>query len=228
METIKIRASQAYKLMTEPKNKIDKEQGNLSETAKTYLNELWLYNNFGYKEDIFTNEIQKGKENEEIACSLIQEVLGGELRIINKKNYENDFLTGTPDIILTDCIEDIKNSFTIKTFHNSEIIPAYYWQAQCYMNLLNIKKFRLIYCLTETPINIITDLKKRAYYHYDCDETNPNYIEASMQIDINHSIKFIEPKDRIKVFNIDDNEDDILKLYNKIDKARQYYKTIKL
>jgi len=228
MQSIKIRASQAYRIITEPKSKLDKEQGNLSETAKTYLHELWLYNNYGYKDELYTNEIQKGRLNEDLATTLIQNVLGGELRIINKNYYSNDYISGTPDIILNDCIEDVKNSFSVKTFHNSEITPAYYWQAQCYMELLNINNYRLIYCLTQTPDNIITDLKKRLYYQFDCDETNEYYINASTQIDINHNIYNIDQKYRVKLFNIEYNKNDIIKLYAKCEKAIEYYNNIKL
>jgi len=232
---IKIRASQSYKLITEPKLKIDKELGNLSKTTKTYIEELWLENNFGYKEPIMTEEMMKGLLCEQDSLALVQKILGGEFRIKNTKNYKNDLITGTPDIIIEDekINEDVKCSFSIKTFfkaniNEDEICENYFWQGQCYMALTGAKKYRLIYCLVQTPDSIIVELKKRIYYKFDCDETNKDYQQMSEQIEMNHNIKDISEEKRIKVFEFDYDQSKINFLYSKIHKAREYYKSLKI
>jgi hypothetical protein len=225
---ILIRASQAHKILTEPKKAEDKKAGNLSETTKSYIKELWLYNNFGYKEDVMTEEMYKGLLVEDDSLKLVQSNLGGNFRIKNIKNFTNNYISGTPDIILDDVIEDVKSSFTIKTFFNSELSKDYYTQGQCYMALTGIKKYRLIYCLVETPSNIVCELKKRIYYKFDCDETNSDYIRISQQIEKNHDISLIEQKKRTKVFSFDYDEAFIENLYNKVEKAREYYNTLSL
>lgn len=229
MEKLKIRASSSYKMMTDPKNKSDKEAGMLSETTKTYLKELWLYNNYGFREEVLTDEIIKGVETEEECLSLVQEVLGGnELRLKNKKMFENDFITGTPDIILSDTIEDVKSCFTVKTFMNSELIDNYYMQGQCYMELTGKRKFRLIYCLVQTPQKLIYNEQMKFYYKFNCDEEHPEYIRIAKQIEQNHNIEKIPAKDRIKVFEVDYDPLLIAKLYTRIEKAREFYSKISL
>ncbi|MFA5234153.1 MAG: hypothetical protein WC390_07120 [Sulfurimonas sp.] len=234
MENIlKIRASQAYKLLTEPRNKADKEAGNLSETTKTYIEELWLEHNYGYKENVMTDEMLKGLLCEQDSMKLVQNKFGGKFRIKNTKNYSNEYITGTPDIILEEekIVEDIKCSFSVKTFfkakaNEEEINKNYFWQAQCYMALTGATKYRLIYCLVKTPDEIITELKKKLYYKFNCDETNKDYQLWSEQIEINHNLDLIPEEKRIKVFEFDFDQSKINMLYSKIDKARNYYNSL--
>jgi len=225
---ILFRASQVGRLMTDPKLNADKLAGKLGQTAKSYIEEIWLNNNFGYKEEVMTDEMLKGLICEQDSMELVQQVLGGDFRVKNRKNFKNDYLTGTPDIVLTDSIEDLKTSFTVKTFFNSELNSLYYWQGQVYMELTGKKYFRLIYCLVNTPKEIILDLEKRVYYKFSCDEDNPHYKLWVEQIRKNHNFDNIPAKNRIKVFEFVYNPEDIEKMYRKIDKAREYYKSLTL
>lgn len=225
---ITFRASQVGRLMTDPKLNADKLAGNLGQTAKSYIEEIWLHKEFGYKEEIMTDEMLKGLICEQDSMELVQQVLGGEFRVKNRKNFKNDYLIGTPDIVLTDSIEDLKTSFTVKTFFNSEFNSIYYWQGQVYMELTGVKHFRLIYCLVNTPEEIVLDLEKRLYYKFSCDEDNPHYKLWVEQIRKNHNFDNIPAKNRIKVFEFVYNPEDIEKMYRKIDKAREYYKSLTL
>jgi len=225
---ILFRASQIGRLMTEPKLNVDKLAEKLSETAKSYIEEIWLQNKFGYKEEVMTDEMLKGLICEQDSMELVQKVLGGNFRVKNRENFKNDYLTGTPDIILPDTVEDLKTSFTIKTFFNSELNSIYYWQGQVYMELTGRKNFRLIYCLVSTPEEIVLDLEKRVYYKFSCDEENPHYKTWIEQIRKNHTFDAIPAEKRIKVIEFAYNPYDIEKMYRKIDKAREYYKTLTL
>lgn len=225
---ILFRASQVGRLMTEPKLKVDKEAGNLGETAKSYIEEIWLQNKFGYKEEAMTDEMLKGLICEQDSMELVQKVLGGNFRVKNRENFKNDYLTGTPDIILPDSVEDLKTSFTVKTFFKAELNSLYYWQGQVYMELTGRKNFRLIYCLVNTPEEIVLDLEKRVYYKFSCDEENPHYKTWIEQIRKNHTFDAIPAEKRIKVIEFTHNPYDIEKMYRKIDKAREYYKTLTL
>lgn len=225
---IKFRCSNVGLLLTEPKLKSDKEACNLSETAKTMIEEKWLFDNFGYKEDILTDEMLKGILSEQDAMQLVQDVLGGAFRKRSKKYLENDYLTGTPDIILDDAVEDTKCSFSVKTFFNAECTKLYETQLRCYMALTGVKKARLIYCLVETPAEIIEEQKKKLYYKFGCDEENADYIKMCLQIDKNHDISMIQKEKRIKVFEFEHEQEFIDKLYLKIEKAREYYNSLTL
>lgn len=224
---IKFRCSNVGLLLTEPKLKADKEAGNLSETAKTMIEERWLFDNFGYRDDITTDEMLNGILCEQDAMQLVQDVLGGAFRKRSKTHLENDYLTGTPDIILDDAVEDTKCSFTIKTFFNAECTKLYETQLRCYMALTGIKKSRLIYCLVDTPLEIIEKMKSKIYYQFK-DENHPDYIKACEQLEKNHDISIIPKEKRIKVFEFEHDQAFIDKLYTKIEKANEYYNQLSL
>jgi len=158
---ILFRSSSAGALLTEPKSKAAKEAGELGETAKTLVLNMWLQHKFGYCEDVLTDEMLKGIICEQENMALVQKVLKGEFRVAYKKNISNDFITGTPDIVLQkeDCVEDIKSSSNLRTFVEAQPNKIYETQAQCYMELTGKKNFRLIYCLCKTPESIIQSMK---------------------------------------------------------------------
>ena len=143
--------------MTEPKLKADKEAGNLSETAKSYLRDLWLQDTYGYKEPSTPSvEMLKGLMCEADSMSLVQEVLGGSFRVKNLETFKADALAGTPDCILPDAVEDIKTSWSLRTFYEADgSNSAYFWQAVGYMMLTGKTAYRLIYCLVPTPDELI-------------------------------------------------------------------------
>ncbi len=229
MKTIKFRASQCGKLMVNPKNKADKEAGLLGETAKSYVEEIFLFNEFRYNEIICTDEMLKGQICQQDAFDVAQKVLGGsELRKENKQIFENEFLTGRPDIILSDCIEDTKCSWSPKTFMNAELTDLYKYQGTAYMALTGRKHFRLIYVLVNTPTELVEEQKKRIYFKFNYDEDNPYYKEMSEQIERNHNFDHIPISKRIKIFEFDFSESDYKLLENKCKKAIEYYNTLSL
>lgn len=238
MEQIKIRASKASFMMTEPKTNAAKAAGELSETTKTYLHELWLYNHYGFRKEVLTKEILKGRLCEPDARTLCDKVIGGQFRIrftdILKergiKYLQDDYFTGTPDVVqeVDGYVEDIKCSYTIDTFHMCELTDNYYYQGQVYMHLLGIHNYRLNFCLVKTPEQIIQEEIKGWYFKFGCNEENPDYIEATKQIEQNHNIDKVELKDRVKTFNFPYDPDVIKKLKFQVEKARNYYNTITL
>lgn len=223
-EMVKFRCSMVGILMTDPKLKADKEAGNLSEGAKTYIESVFLENNYGYKDFFQTDETLKGILTESTSLKLVHDVLGGEFRFKNRDLFENDYIKGTPDVILSEIIEDIKSSFTIKTFLGSDITKQYEWQLRAYMWLTGRKKARLIYCLNDTPSEILTKLKHRESYKY----SETDFLDVCNQIDKNHTYSHIPAKDRVKVFEIEHSDEKIELLKAKIIKAREYYSQLKL
>lgn len=236
---IKFRASEAGKLMTEPKLKSDKEAGNLSQTTKTFIKELFLKNEYGFEEPVMTDEMMKGLLCEQDSLALVQAVLKGEFRLKNDKNFTNEYFTGTPDIILQkeDFIEDVKTSWNIKTFFNAgdpesdeerKISKMYYYQALVYMALCQKKNYRLVYCLVNTPDELVQEQIKRFYFKFGCDEQNPNYQKASEQIMRNHNFDDIPLEKRIKIFTFPFDNNEYLRMIEQAIKARQYYSTLHL
>lgn len=231
MDKLLFRCHSVGALLSEPKSKAARDNNELGETAKSLVRNMWLHNNFDYKERVYTDAMMKGNLCEADSMKLVSQVLGNEYRAMSKKTLSNDYIVGTPDIILTkeDCVEDIKTSENLRTFLDAEPTKIYEAQAQCYMELADKSNFRLIYCLVKTPESIIANDKKKVYYKFDCDEENPDYIAASMQIEHNNNIIESIPKEkRIKVFEFKRDKAFIENLYKKIDAARLYYNTLSL
>lgn len=113
---------------------------------------------YNRKKEVSTKYMEKGLIMEDDALDLVCDVLDYDLLVKNEQHYQDDFITGTPDNIQKDHVIDVKSSWDFTTFPLfHDILPdtAYLWQAIGYMALTGKEKFRLIYCLLDTPINII-------------------------------------------------------------------------
>jgi hypothetical protein len=237
-KALKFHASSCYKLVTDPKTNADKAAGILAQTVKTYLKEIYLKEEHGYEEPIMTDPIMKGLLNEQDSIDLCQRVMGGKFRMKNRKHFNNEHFVGTPDVILDDCIEDVKTSWDLKTFFNCgdtessdkerEIQKAYYYQGLVYMAMLGIKSYRLIYCLTNTPEEIVNGLISRVYWKFGSDTQNPDYIKFSEQIKRNHNFDHIPDEKRIKVFEFEFDQEKYYDLVQRAVRAREYYATLKM
>jgi hypothetical protein len=220
----KFRCSRVGDLMTESRTK-----GQLSETAKSFIIDTYLLNEYGYNEPVSTIPMRKGVMMEAEALKLIDSVLKDkQLRITSQKRaeadmvvkYENEYLIGTPDVVLYDTIEDIKISDSIGTFIKSDLKPVYYWQLQAYMKLTGRKKARLIYCLLPDPVEIMEAKIRKLSYQFDTAE--------EIVCRNNEAILKIPTDKRIKVYEFDFNAADIERLYSRIEQAREYYEELKL
>jgi hypothetical protein len=226
---ILFRCSGTGSLMTDPKLKADKDAGNLSETAKTFVEDKWLFEQFGFAESIKNQYMDKGNECEQDSMDLVSQVVEGGFRSRYNTKLQNDFVIGTPDIVLTDCVEDIKTSWNLKTFFNAELSKMYYAQAQCYMWLTGKEKYRLIYALVPTPQSMVLNECEKLVYKYGKNYDNEDYIKECQQIQRNNDlIKELPIEKRVKVFAFDYDPAYIETLKIKIERAREYYNTLKL
>lgn len=201
----------------------------LSETAKSHIEDIWLRKNYSYKETTITHELIKGIVCEKESIELLMEN-DSEYREKNEQFFKNDYIHGEPDVILEEVIEDVKNSWTLKTFFKADISSDYYWQGQGYMDLTGKKKYKLTYVLSDTPPEIVTkeinwQMAKLSYAVTDgCFDKD----KIAEQIRKNHTFSHLPIEKRIKVFEFEYNESDINKLYKTIDAARIYYNSISL
>jgi hypothetical protein len=190
---------------------------------------MWLQNTYGYREYVQTDAMTKGLSCEQDSMELVQSALGGQFRVKNRERLQNDYIIGTPDTILTDCIEDIKTSFNLRTFFEAEPTTIYLTQAQCYMALVGIKQYRLIYALIPNTPELIAKQCESLSYKFDRQYDNPDYMAECEQIKHNNAvIETIPLQKRVKVFNFEYSQETIERLYAKIEKAREYYNTISL
>jgi hypothetical protein len=220
-----IRASSVGYLMTEPVTKADKEAGLLSKTAQKHLIEVYIAEKYGRKRDIQTKQMKKGVEAEQDSIDLLSIYLKLPFSK-NEERFKNDFITGLPDIINGDTIIDIKSSYDLWTFLGNipeKLDNLYYWQMQSYMWLTGTKNATIAYCLVNTPESIIQQEKYYLLKKMDViSEESPEFIKEAMKIEFNMTFDDISINERILTFNISRSEDDILRIENKVLKARTF------
>ena len=220
-----IRASSVGYLMTEPVAKADKEAGALSKTAQKHLIEVYIAEKYGRKRDIQTKQMKKGIETEQDSIDLLSMYLKLPFSK-NEERFKNDFITGLPDIINGDTIIDIKSSYDLWTFLGNipdKLDNLYYWQMQSYMWLTGTRKATIAYCLVNTPESIIQQEKYYLLKKMDViSEESPEFIKEAMKIEFNMTFDDISINERILTFNVNRSEDDILRIENKVLKARTF------
>jgi hypothetical protein len=226
-----IRASSVGYLMTEPVAKADKEAGLLSKTAQKHLLDVYITEKYGRKRDIQTKQMKKGVEVEGDSIEMLSKYLGKPLEK-NEERFKNDFITGLPDIISGNEIIDVKSSYDLWTFLGNipdKLDSLYYAQLQSYMWLTGAIKGTIAYCLCNTPENIIEQEK---YYLLKkmnvVSEESPEFIKESLKLEFNMKFDDINLEEKILLFNVNRDEDFILKIQQKVLAARKFLLEIEL
>lgn len=212
---------------------IEKRDGEFKfgSTAMSYIRECWLRDMYGYDEPVVTNELIKGISCEQEAIGVLTRQISSDgFRIKNEDRWEDEHFMGTPDVISDSHVEDIKCSWTLRTFfETTKPDPIYYAQGQVYMALTRRTKFRLVHILVDTPFELVEEEKKRFYFRFNCDEENPHYREAIRKIEAMHySSSKIPESHRIKCFEFERNDDYIRELRSRVELARKIYYSLSL
>lgn len=231
------RCSSLGYLMTEPRSAADKKAGNLSETAKTHLLDIYVSNKYGRQTDVQNKYIQKGLLVEEDSITLYSRVTKTYYKK-NEENLINDFIKGTPDLFDGPAIRearhvvDIKSSFDIFTFfrnYNSDLNNLYYWQVQGYMDLTGAQSASVSYCLVDTPDVIINDEKRRLMWKMGCATSeNEDFKQACEELDRLLKYEDIPMRERIIEFFVDRCQDDIEMMHQKVIRGREYLNDLEM
>lgn len=128
----------------------------LSETTKTYCREWLTEQIYGYRKEIKNRYLDKGIIMEDDAIDSVISWLDLPFVMKNKDSFEDDYFTGTPDLIIDelDRVDDTKCSwdcFTFPLFDDEIPDIGYYYQLQIYMHLTGKRHASLDYCLMNTP-----------------------------------------------------------------------------
>ena len=157
MRKILFRCSSLGKLMTEPRSKSE----TLSMTAKSHIRELAAQEIFGVEFEISDKKIEKGNAVEPKSIALFSRVRGVPA-IKNTKRFNDDFLTGEPDLIIPGVRGvDLKSAWSLATFPISpEDVETsqrnmYEWQMRGYMKLTGLPEWEIAYAIVDTPEKLI-------------------------------------------------------------------------
>jgi hypothetical protein len=225
------RASQMGELMTNPRSKTEI----LSETARKSVQKSVLFDKYGITEDISSKPIDKGIQLEPDAIEAASKVLGWFDIDGLKKRMINDFFTGEPDVLTPTLLADIKCSYSGLTFpwFSAEIPTAgYFFQLQVYMELSGHRTSELVYCLLDTPEQMVLDEINRKVWKMLPD---PKYGDMS-QSDIElladesvrrmHNFSHIPIEKRIKKYRVDYDPNVIKEMQDRVTLCRDYYDEI--
>jgi hypothetical protein len=226
-----IRASSVGYLMTDPQSKADKEAGILSKTAQRHLLDVYIAEKYGRKRDIQTKQMKKGIEVEDQSIELLNKYWGTSYSK-NQDRYTNGFITGHPDILDSGKVVDIKSSYDLWTFLGNlpdKLDSLYYWQLMSYMWLTGATKGHIAYCLSNTPFGIVEQEKRYLLNRMDViSEESPEYVKEANKLEFNMTFDDIDIAERVLVFTVERNEDDIVRIQNRVEKAREFLHEIEL
>ena len=151
----------------------------LSVGAKTHC-KSWLKKQleiYGRTRDFSNKYTEKGILAEPEAIQIVAKRQGYGTVSKNELSFENEYITGTPDLITTDWVDDIKNSWDTDTFPLFEPqLPdkdkKYEWQIRCYMELTGKGNGAINYCLIDAPEGLIAQQARKQSYLAGYEEEN--------------------------------------------------------
>lgn len=222
-----IHCSSLSKITTEPKSKADRDAGNLSETAKSHLIEVYALNKYNFKKDISNKYTEKGNYCEPEGLEMISQFTGLQVDK-NELTFENEYLIGTPDSLVIDrqIIFDNKSSWDWLTFLSNidgELDNTYYCQMQGYLDLLQWDTGYIAYTLIDTPESIRNDLKRQLFYKSNgkyLTEESPAFLREWEQKESNLIFSNRPLEERILLFEVKKDEEYLEKARKKVEKSR--------
>lgn len=205
----------------------------LSAGCITKLYQIYIQEKFKRRKHLKNKFLEKGLMVEE-DCITLYSVKTGEFHKKNTEQLENDWLIGTPDVRAEDFILDTKGSWDIWTYGSSKykkILPLYHWQLDGYMFLDSKPNGKLAYCLINTPEHLIKAEEKKLMYELFGNEGEMlraqdymriAYEEECVEIRKNHIFDDMEVKDRIKVFDVKQDQARIDRIKYVVEGCRWY------
>lgn len=194
--SIKFRCSSLGYLMTEPRELAKQKAGELSDTAKTHLIDVFVSQVWGRREELNNKYLEKGNVREEDNVTLLALTKKLMLRK-NTERLENDFISGELDLFIgkeiskAEKVYDTKTSFSAHTFFRSKNSPLpsnYKWQVTGYMDLSGAKSAGVAFGLVNgTAKQIMKEKYNLSFLYNEVDvNQNPEYVKKCIQIEKNH------------------------------------------
>jgi hypothetical protein len=216
---MKIRCSAIGKIMTSPKSKGEV----LSQTTKTYLQELAIEETFNIRKEFSSRYTDKGNEVEDLSIALCNDVLDIGFIYKNEEHFTNDWITGTPDVNTNEILLDVKSSYDATTFpfFDTKLVnKSYFYQMHGYMWLTGKEESFLCYCLIDTPLQIVEDEIRREHWKASLIEES---LDLRAFVQAKHTFGHIPKEKRLKVFKIAKDEKVIEEIKTRIEQCREYY-----
>ena len=217
-----------YKFRCSSLGSIISKSGKLTDTNKSSIQKCWIESKYNIKSDIQSKYFDKGIACEQDGLMLFKEVFcPNKLILKNRKHYSNDFINGTPDVIINPIIVDIKNAYDVFTFSKATLTYDYEWQLKGYMYLTGLTESILFYCLVDMPDFLLAKEEKNLLYKgnflkTENPEENPDYLEAVKELRKTFIYEYMTKEERFKVFSVVLTDSDIEQIQYSVNEARKY------
>lgn len=199
----------------------------LSAGAKSYINEMFMFNEYGIKQEISSKYLDKGNEVEDLAIESAGIYLDRTGLVKNEDYFENEYICGTPDVVNDEILIDVKSSWSASTFPFFDTTlknKMYEWQLKAYMYLTGHTKSYLCYCLVPTPEKLILDEMRRVSWKRG--EGAEVSIETELDTRAYFDLSKIPVHKRVKAFKVSLTAQDIEQIKDKVLLAREYYNNL--
>jgi hypothetical protein len=209
-----------------------KKAGTLSKTTQSILDKIFIKEKYGREEIIVSKYMEKGTSKEDKSIELYSIATDPTIKLEkNQDRLQNEYLIGTPDLILEDKVVDIKTSWSIWTYFAVDEAKAkedYYYQLVAYMLLTGKKKAELAYCLVDNEEFTIYSELRKIQFGLGLDELNDmdKIAELEAQVRYNHTYGDIPISERVKIFHFELLEDEEEKIKAQLDLCKQYLNSL--
>lgn len=220
----KIRCSSLHVLFVEPQSKEAKEKGELSETAKKHLWEVYIEAKWNRSEEITTKQMTKGNLVEDEIIQILS-FLDDKPYKKNTERRENEWVQGCPDVV-DEILDDAKASWKPKTFAPFIVNPIgkdNFYQMQGYLWLWDKPRGFVSRALVNCPPSLLKDELRKLLYSMDvATDENAEYKEAAAELIRNLTYDDIPLLERIVRREVIRDEAIIKQIPAKVQAARAY------
>lgn len=214
----------------------------LSDTAKSYVEQTWLFNEKGFRRRIKSPYLEKGIMQETESLSLLSD-LDGVYYAKNLKRETKDNMTGECDIKTKisglKYVDDIKSSWDALTFLNSDWDKLKEWQGRTYLKLYDGDVFRLRFCLVDALPHVVKQQQEwlwKEFFHDSMTDEEAHRLDEDlkpMMEQIERNLVYTTnpaycKEERVKTYEIERDDTIFKQLEDRIEPALEYYSTIKL
>lgn len=217
-QPFKIRCSAISEIMADVKG------GRLIPVGAETMAERWITSQMYGRSplEVYSKYTEKGKEKESEAISFYADFLGTWF-VKNEKRFDNDFLSGCPDILDGKVVRDIKCSWDCFTFPLFKELPKnYWWQMQGYMALTGCESAVVAFILMDATEQQI----ESAAYSYAKSIGSDLTEDIESLVRENMTYSNLPAQMRIKEFVVQPDKEAIERVRLRVEAMREYIATL--
>lgn len=220
-------------LCSDPKDTASKKNGDLSESAKKHLVDVYVSQKYDRHEEWSNKYVEKGTAVEQKGIDLLS-FHDDLIYTKNEDRLENDWFTGLldifvgPKITLATQVWDMKCPYSFNTFLENLVKPLnpyYIKQVNSYFSLVGeqCKSGGICYCLVDAPEYMIKDeLYKLLRKMNVASDESPEFIEPAAKLEYSMVFGDVPLGERILKFPIRRDDELIELMKRKVEKGRDY------